>query len=235
MESLINFIKEYNPFSLFLKYIFSKNSIVQGSTVLMIARTIETQRLFDEVYPHTLGGESRQIASWAMALGIEWGILMVTVHSRHTANYNHKIYAVSGVIMTMLFLGILKASPVLEFYITVTYLSLISGYSLYSFCEILVKKANAEVVESDTQLELTQFTKLYKEAHFNLTLLTEQFEKVELELRSTRKRADENEMLVEKLTSELKEVTEEYNDLKLKSSRTKNKTGVILKKTGTYS
>ena len=156
MESSLNFIRAYNPFALFIKYVFSQNSIVQGSTVLMLARTIETQQLFNKVYPIALTGESRLIASWSMALGIEWGILMVTVNSRFTAKYNHVVYAISSVVMTMLFLGILKSFPSLEFYINVTYLSLVSGYSLYSFCEILVEKNKAQLLETETLEKLRQ-------------------------------------------------------------------------------
>ena len=156
MESSLNFIRAYNPFALFIKYVFSQNSIVQGSTVLMLARTIETQQLFNNVYPIALTGESRLIASWSMALGIEWGILMVTVNSRFTAKYNHIVYAFSSVVMTMLFLGILKSYPSLEFYINVTYLSLVSGYSLYSFCEILVEKNKAQMMETEAIEKLRQ-------------------------------------------------------------------------------
>lgn len=154
MKNIKNFVLEYNPFNLFLQYIFSKNSIVQGSVVLMIARTIETHRLFMSVYPDTLIGNEREIASWAMAIGIEWAILMVTSHIKHTSKLNPIIYAVSSGILTLFFLGVFKESDVKEYgtlgyYLTIGYLSVISGYSLYTSCELLVTKAKSETIDED--------------------------------------------------------------------------------------
>ncbi|MEA5458088.1 hypothetical protein VB796_03530 [Arcicella sp. LKC2W] len=124
-----------------------------------------------------------------MAIGIEWGILMVTVNSRFTAKYNHVVYAVSSIIMTMLFLGILKSFPHIEFYINVTYLSLVSGYSLYSFCEILVEKNKAQILEAESvemlrQVEL-QLSQSFNEVSYlkdKLNLLDQKLEKAEVKV-----------------------------------------------------
>lgn len=226
MEKLIQFIKEYNPFALFLKYIFSQNSIVQGSTVLMVARTIETQQLFNKIYPNVLQGDSRQIASWAMALGIEWGILMVTVNSRFTAKYNHIIYAISSVVMTMLFLGLLKEMPHVEFYVNVTYLSLISGYSLYSFCEILVEKTKADIVETEAQLQLTEYINKFTQADTRLSSLEKELTESDLNLTSTRGQLSEYESLIVQLSDKVKFLEKENEIQKQKASRSRNKDSI---------
>ena len=219
MESSLKFIRAYNPFALFIKYVFSQNSIVQGSTVLMLARTIETQQLFNKVYPLALTGESRLIASWSMALGIEWGILMVTVNSRFTAKYNHVVYAISSVVMTMLFLGILKSFPSLEFYINVTYLSLVSGYSLYSFCEILVEKNKAQILEIEAIEKLRQVEIQLSSSIDEVTFFKEKLSSNDQNLLKAEFKVSEYEKQIEALREEVKLLADENEEQRRKASR----------------
>lgn len=219
MESSLKFIRAYNPFALFIKYVFSQNSIVQGSTVLMLARTIETQQLFNKVYPLALTGESRLIASWSMALGIEWGILMVTVNSRFTAKYNHVVYAISSVVMTMLFLGILKSFPSLEFYINVTYLSLVSGYSLYSFCEILVEKNKAQILEIEAIEKLKQVEIQLSSSIDEVTFFKEKLSSNGQNLLKAEFKVSEYEKQIEALREEVKLLADENEEQRRKASR----------------
>lgn len=219
MESSLKFLRAYNPFALFIKYVFSQNSIVQGSTVLMLARTIETQQLFNKVYPAVLVGESRLIASWSMALGIEWGILMVTVNSRFTAKYNHVVYAISSVVMTMLFLGILKSFPSLEFYINVTYLSLVSGYSLYSFCEILVEKNKAQMLEIEATEKLREVELQLSNSIGEVTSFKEKLSSNDQNLLKAEFKVSEYEQQIEALREEVKLLTDENKEQRRKASR----------------
>ena len=224
MESSLKFIREYNPFALFIKYVFSQNSIVQGSTVLMLARSIETQQLFNKVYPIGLTGESRQIASWAMALGIEWGILMVTVNSRFTAKYNHVVYAVSSIIMTMLFLGILKSFPILEFYVNVTYLSLVSGYSLFSFCEILVEKTKAQFLEIEAIEKLEQVQRQLSTSLTEVNFYKEKLTLIDLNLEKAELKVSEYEQEIKALNHHAKLMQFEIEECRRKASRKKTLT-----------
>lgn len=221
MESSLKVIREYNPFALFIKYVFSQNSIVQGSTVLMLARTIETQQLFNKVYPEALIGESRIIASWAMAIGIEWGILMVTVNSRFTAKYNHVVYAISSIIMTMLFLGILKSFPHVEFYTNVTYLSLVSGYSLYSFCEILVEKNKAQILEIESVEMLRQVELQLNHSHNEVTYLKDKLNLLDQKLEKAEVKVSEYEQENQALSQQVKFLEEENTEQRRKASRKK--------------
>lgn len=219
MESSLKFIRAYNPFALFIRYVFSQNSIVQGSTVLMLARTIETQQLFNKVYPAALMGESRLIASWSMALGIEWGILMVTVNSRFTAKYNHVVYAISSVVMTMLFLGILKSFPSLEFYINVTYLSLVSGYSLYSFCEILVEKNKAQILEIEALEKLKQVEIQLSSSIDEVTFFKEKLSSNDQALLKAEFKVSEYEKQIEALREQVTLLADENEEQRRKASR----------------
>lgn len=219
MESSLKFIRAYNPFALFIKYVFSQNSIVQGSTVLMLARTIETQQLFNNVYPLALTGESRLIASWSMALGIEWGILMVTVNSRFTAKYNHVVYAISSVVMTMLFLGILKSFPSVEFYINVTYLSFVSGYSLYSFCEILVEKNRVQLLEIEAIEKLKEVESQLINSINEVSILKEKLSFNDQDLLKAEFKVSEYEKQIEALREQVTSLADENEEQRRKASR----------------
>jgi hypothetical protein len=159
---LVNWITQL--FQGIIDFIFSANAVTIGMLFLAVARSIETQKLFMFAYPTMLQGDAREVAAWLMAIGIEWTVTIVTVNSKYTTAKATKIFASSSVVMSILFFRPLEAFPLWDKAITVIYLSAVSGYALYSYCEIFVKRATEKIKELDMSMLIenlrTELTKL---------------------------------------------------------------------------